>query len=188
MEKICPVCGRTFKVCPVEAQRERHCSYACRHNVAARFWAKVDKSGECWLWTGRKDDGGYGRFTFNGKERLAHRVSYELTHGPIPEGQDIRHLECDTPACVRPDHLKPGSHLQNMQDMYSKGRREAVRGENHGNAKLTWAEVQEIRQKYQPRIYGCSQLGKEYGVHPALIHRIVKNKAWRDETAAATGA
>jgi hypothetical protein len=99
--------------------------------LADRFWEKVDKTNYCWLWTGAKQKGGYGLIMVDGKVELAHRVSYRLNVGPIPKGKAIRHVVCDNPPCVRPDHTAPGSHQQNMNDMYAKGRRKAVRGKKH---------------------------------------------------------
>lgn len=75
----------------------------------------------CWLWTGYCNSDGYGRTTINGKVIGAHRLSYRLFCGEIPLGAEIMH-KCDTPACVNPDHLKAGSHLENMTDSYRKGR------------------------------------------------------------------
>jgi hypothetical protein len=74
-----------------------------------RFWARVEKTDGCWLWTGYRDRSGYG---FAGR-RLAHRVAYEWTKGPIPTGLDLDHL-CRTPACVNPDHLEPVPHRVNI--------------------------------------------------------------------------
>lgn len=79
-----------------------------------RFMAKVDRSGECWLWTGfvmKKE--GYGRFGVEGRKvALAHRWSYEHFVGPIPEGLELDHL-CRVRRCVRPDHLEPVTHREN---------------------------------------------------------------------------
>lgn len=73
-----------------------------------RFWSKVDKSGSCWLWTAYRDKDGYGRCRFLGKgdrQRMAHRISFELAGGVLVDGMTIDHT-CNTPACVNPDHLK----------------------------------------------------------------------------------
>ena len=80
----------------------------------ALFWAKVDKSGDCWLWMAAKDEKGYGRFTpAPGKGMAAHRWIYERTVGPIPVGYTIDHL-CRVHGCVRPDHLEPVTRKENV--------------------------------------------------------------------------
>lgn len=87
-----------------------------------RFWRHVDKSGECWNWKGALGRGGYGQFAPTATTHaLAHRYSYELHVGPIPAGHVICH-RCDNPGCVRPDHLFLGTQLDNVRDMFSKGR------------------------------------------------------------------
>lgn len=90
-----------------------------------RFWPKVRKTDTCWWWTagGDKADG-YGRIRAGGRGTptlLAHRAAWEITFGPIPDGLEVCHT-CDTPRCVRPDHLFLGTSLQNNQDMVAKGR------------------------------------------------------------------
>lgn len=72
-----------------------------------RFWLRVVKTPECWLWTGQLDIGRYGVFTWEGrKPRKAHRIAYELLIGPIPFGLQLDHL-CRNRACVNPEHLEP---------------------------------------------------------------------------------
>lgn len=80
--------------------------------VEQRFWAKVDKSGDCWLWMAGKRNG-YGRFWVNGKILSAHRLAYELSGEKIPTGMDLDHL-CRTTDCVRPAHLEPVTHRENI--------------------------------------------------------------------------
>jgi hypothetical protein len=79
-----------------------------------RFWTKVDKSGDCWLWTAATNGAGYGILTMSrdGSKVLAHRWSYEHHNGPIPEGLVIDHL-CRVPLCVRPDHLEAVTQAEN---------------------------------------------------------------------------
>lgn len=84
-----------------------------------RFWAKVDKSGDCWVWTAALVDG-YGTIKVDGKMIRAHRLSYEMAFGPIPAGAQINH-RCGNRACVRPDHLYAGTHSMNMLDSVGHG-------------------------------------------------------------------
>jgi hypothetical protein len=86
-----------------------------------RFWRNVDKTGECWTWTGGRAIDGYGSFYADGAGIAAHRFSYQLHNGPIPAGLVICH-RCDNPPCVRPDHLFLGTQLDNVRDMFSKDR------------------------------------------------------------------
>lgn len=87
--------------------------------LATRFWRKVRISGDCWIWSGSRTKTGYG--LFDTPTRLAHRISYELTTGPIPDGLAILH-KCDNPSCVRPDHLWAGTLSENQKDSKRKGR------------------------------------------------------------------
>lgn len=86
--------------------------------LADRFWSKVDKSGECWIWTASLTSTGYGQFSRS--RRLgpegAHRVSYRLTYGSIPEGKHLDH-RCHNTLCVRPDHLRPVTPKQNLENL-----------------------------------------------------------------------
>lgn len=82
-------------------------------------WVVADNG--CWLWTGTMQNAGYGEVIVNGNRRLAHRVIYELHHGPIASGLVVRH-RCDTPACVNPDHLLSGTQADNIHDMHARGR------------------------------------------------------------------
>ncbi|NUQ92859.1 MAG: HNH endonuclease [Gemmatimonadaceae bacterium] len=90
--------------------------------VATRFWQKVEKTETCWLWTGaRYSATRYGQVILPGRVvRGAHRVAWELTHGPIPDGLFVCH-RCDNKQCVRPDHLFLGTPKDNTHDMIAKG-------------------------------------------------------------------
>lgn len=79
---------------------------------AARFWAKVDKTESCWVWTACRNRDGYGRFHLAGRNVRAHRVAYELLKGPIPAGLTIDHL-CRVHDCVNPAHLEPVTNREN---------------------------------------------------------------------------
>lgn len=84
-----------------------------RGSVAGRFWSKVDKSGDCWLWTAFVHPLGYGLFKLDGRMQRAHRVSYEIVKGPIPQGLVLDHL-CRVKHCVNPDHLEAVTQQVNI--------------------------------------------------------------------------
>ena len=86
-----------------------------------RFWSKVLKTPTCWIWIATRNTTGYGQFSLFGKLVVAHRVSYELSKGPIPTGLRVLH-HCDNPPCVRPSHLWLGTQKMNMEDASSKDR------------------------------------------------------------------
>lgn len=119
--------AKTRGLCGMHYQRVRnHGSLDDpRPTLEARFWEKVDKTGDCWLWTKGCDSHGYGAFAVNQKNQMAHRVAYELTVGPIPEGKHLDHRchnESDCPGgkgcvhrrCVNPDHLEPIEPTENQ--------------------------------------------------------------------------
>jgi len=160
-----------------------------RPNTPEQFWKRVDKSGECWPWTGYKNQCGYGVTYKRNKHVLAHRLAWEIVHGAIPNGMQVLH-KCDNPRCCNPAHLFLGTHKDNMEDMTRKGRRvrgeqlrlsikNPPRGERCARTKLTSAQVLEIRRRYRPRVVSVSMLAKEFGINRSAIWKIVRGQRWR---------
>ena len=84
-------------------------------------YTKEDPKTGCLLWTGARDPGGYGRMGLPHTSRGAHRVTWEVAHGPIPDGMHVLHT-CDNPRCCNPEHLKLGTHAENMRDKAERRR------------------------------------------------------------------
>lgn len=151
--------------------------FMVRRSVDERFWAKVEKTVGCWLWSGAKTKAGYGQINVDGVPIYAHRLSWEMNHGrKIPHGMQVCH-RCDTPACVRPDHLQIWTQMDNVRDCINKGRARhpIMTGEQVGTSKLTADQVRQIREKY----HTAEMLAKEYGVSEGTIGFILKHKTWR---------
>ena len=107
----------------------------------------VTESG-CWEWTGRRNAGGRGVLGVRGRPVYAYRVAYEMWVGPIPEGMQINH-HCDNPGCINPNHLYPGTQLENVRDMHARGRASAppVRyGTDNNKAVLNPDRVRAMRE------------------------------------------
>lgn len=151
-----------------------------RSTLAERFWSKVRKTNGCWAWTGSKDKDGYGQIGKDGGHNghlQAHRVSWELHYGPIPAGLQVLH-HCDHPQCTNPRCLFLGTPADNARDKAQKGRAGAARGEKNPNAKITEAEVREIRRAYATGKHTQEVLGLLFGVSQTRINDIVRGKGW----------
>lgn len=133
----------------------------------------------CILWTKSLNSDGYGREYLGGKYRTCHRLAYEKAYGIIPKGMCVLH-KCDVRNCVNPEHLFLGTHTDNMRDMCTKGRGVYLKGEAHGMAKLTWAQVNIIR-RYYVEVKGVTyaQLARKFGLSIAQIGNIILNLSWK---------
>lgn len=139
------------------------------------FWNHVRKTPTCWLWIGTCFTDGYGAFYRGGQARRAHRESYAMAYGSVPKGMLICHT-CDTPSCVRPTHLWPGTPKANLEDMVAKGR--SLVGERNHFARLTADDVRQIRSLYRPGVVTMEQVGSQFGVTRKMVHAIVRRYAW----------
>jgi predicted DNA-binding protein (UPF0251 family) len=174
-----------------------------------RFWSKVDKSGDCWLWTAYRGPLGYGRFALNGHDTTAHRAAWLLSGRILLPGQVLRHYVCDNPPCVRPDHMLPGTDADNVADMVAKGRQVsgerrralgrqyAARGDRHASrlhpelvkrgeqltqSKLTEDDVRAIRVRFAAGGVSQAALAAEYGINQGTIWPLLRGRTWRHVT------
>jgi hypothetical protein len=151
----------------------------------ARFWALVDRSGECWLWLGsqvkapRSKSAGYGLFVRGGRRGhvLAHKYALELKLGrSLGLGMKALHT-CDNPPCARPDHLFEGTQADNIADMVAKGRARGAPGESNASAKLTEADVVVIRA-LRDRETAVS-IARRYGVSAGAVGHVLRGRNWQ---------
>lgn len=148
--------------------------------LAERFWSHVQKTDGCWLWIGTKTHG-YGTMMVSvmatdgrpaWRGERAPRISFELAYGPIPPGQHVLH-QCDTPACVRPDHLRLGTARDNALDKEARGRG------GHRPLKLTEATVVAIRSEYAKGIRSQSAIAKSHMLSHETIRAILYGQMWK---------
>jgi hypothetical protein len=224
-ELICRRCGRTkpADAFSIKLSSSTGYSHACREcmklyrrgvfkgnplprlrrSVETRFWGKVNKTEGCWLWTAGKALTGYGKFYYGGKAlnklALAHRFSYELAYGPIPDGLLVCH-RCDVRLCVRPEHLFLGTHAENMADMARKGRAASNRYRELFNKfptmhnetfvppsnksrpkpkKLCENDVLLMRAMFASGRFNCKELGKLFGISRSSAWEAVTGKSWK---------
>jgi len=146
--------------------------------LSLRFWSKVaiGAEQECWEWQGLRGRGGYGQFKLTRPRETirAHRLAWEIVHGPIPNGTCVCH-KCDNPSCVNPNHLFLGTHQDNMVDAARKGRK---KGTWNGRAILTDTNVIDIRARYEGGNITHKELAAEYCVHPSTISAVINRRNW----------
>jgi hypothetical protein len=183
----CMHCRTPMHVAIFNMATKKFCSFACRDHIPAkeRLYLRIRKTNnkdDCWEWIGIRDRDGYGTFSFrteSGKrEQRAHRVSWILEHGEIPDGLWVLH-DCDNPPCCNPNHLMLGDNDLNSKHRTERGRNNPPRGERAAAAKLTTSQVIEIRRRAELGPLGIQRrLAKEFGVGYKAISKIVTGIRW----------
>ena len=151
--------------------------WKCLSHISARI--RVSETG-CWEWQGSCGQNGYATITYQNESWYVHRMAYELYKGPIPPGVCVCH-HCDNRKCVNPAHLWVGTKAENNADMFKKGRGRSfglVRGEDCPNAKLTWADVDEIRRIGKCGAATQRTLAHQFGVSHSTIGNVLREKTW----------
>jgi len=187
----CPQCSEMFRaegrhIRRLKSHQRACCSQPCgarfRNGMTSvdRLNSRLDKSGECWLWTGSKIWNGYGMIRHEGKRLLAHRAAWIAAYGEIPDGLMVLH-RCDVRSCCNPSHLFLGTHDDNMKDMIKKGRAVILRGEKCGSSKLKEGDVRKIRSmaaEGKP----TREISIAFKVSKNTVTRIVSRWAWKHVT------
>jgi hypothetical protein len=168
---------RSFNTISCQAQRFGICRTGkwCRQKLEDRFknFVMPEPNSGCWLWMGGENRQGYGQIgNGNGKDVRAHRVSWEIHYGPIPDGLDVLH-KCDNPPCVNPQHLFLGTPQDNMDDCCKKKRQ--AYGSRNFKAKLADADVIKIRQDTR----FAKEIAISFGVSTNTIDSIRENRTWK---------
>jgi len=138
-------------------------------STEGRFFKRVTKTEGCWKWQGRKNTKGYGHLSIRGRVKTiaAHRLSYQIHVGPVPDGMFILH-KCDNPGCVNPAHLFLGTNADNMADMVSKGRQTSI---------LKAEDIPKIRAMAANKTTQA-EIAAHFGVKRANISAVITGRTW----------
>lgn len=178
----CAQCGEPFRPhqSAWSAGVARFCGLACRgaskrFDVDRDFWPRVDKSGDCWLWTGSPNKTtGYGKIKVNGVTILVHAFAYALQYGELPDGHIVRH-GCDVKMCVR--HLISGTYVDNMRDAIERDR--LSYGERRYNAKLSDETVRIARAAFDNDEAQIGDLARRFRVNHKTMAMVVRRESWK---------
>tara|TARA_R110000751_G_C13691239_1_gene472360 strand:- start:309 stop:848 length:540 start_codon:yes stop_codon:yes gene_type:complete len=175
-QKFCEFCGDGFVS---ERKVQRFCGYSCARRFQHapfedRLLAGFERGPGCWLWNKARITKGYGHLRRDGTMVLAHRAMFEMFVGPIPDGMFVLH-KCDNPPCVNPEHLFLGTQKENMADKIAKGRGNHAKGEANSSAKLTEAQVLEIRSATEIH----REIGVLFGVAQQTVSNIKNRRTWQ---------
>lgn len=194
-EKVCKVCGSKYTrrrdsgklTCLRQWEKSTVCGMNCSRQLAreavkrkwdippeVRFWEKVDVEDrnlsidKCWEWKGSRTETNYGQFRSMGTTVLAHRFSYELHKGKIPEGLFVRH-HCDNPPCVNPNHLEVGTARDNNDDKKKRGR------SRNGKRTRDWVVIEVYKAEGS-----CSKIAKKFGMSKEVVRKIKRKLNFKD--------
>lgn len=164
-------------------------------DLLKRFYdkTKLDETTGCLLWTGIKNPTGYGRMVINGEWFRAHRLSYMIHYGSIPDGMCVLH-SCDTPSCVSKNHISIGTHAENMRQRHERGRYEycyngnhylqkdssSVQGSKNKRAVITEEIAFQILEDFrQKKFKSKAALSRAYGVSATVVKTLLCGKTWK---------
>lgn len=153
--------------------------------IVTRFLSMADikdfNHEECWQWKGPFNSNGYGRFSVESKNVLAHRFSFEMFYREIPNGMNVCH-KCDQRNCINPNHLWLGTQSENLKDAAKKGRmfKPNTKAHRNGNTTLTWDKVKAIRSMHENGLEKY-KIAKIFDVSPSTIGNITNNETWKVE-------
>lgn len=175
-DKNCKQCGNTFKT---TGPNQYYCSPICQFYGTG--YTKDSKG--CHIWNGSYRSDGYTQLTFRSKNYKAYRLSCEMAHGPAPTPLENNVLHaCDNPSCVNPDHLRWGTHQENMDDRKKRNRENRqtkLKGTQIPSSKLDIIQVKEIKKKLEKCYHGMiKDLSKQYNVSTTTIHYIKTGVTW----------
>ena len=182
----CTICKKEIKHNQTTCSRKCSSILACQVKVkkyektyAERFWQRVNvvQKEQCWEWQAGKTSEGYGTLKHRGRALLAHRESFRLFYGGLHDDICVLHV-CDNPPCVNPYHLFTGTRYDNNRDRVEKGRQPKHNGSKNPNSKLTFSEIEKIRELYSTGLYKQKDLANMFGVNQPHISRIIRRKAW----------
>lgn len=143
-----------------------------------RIWGQIDVRGpnECWPWIGKPHKSGYGHMLAFGKVQYAHRIVFILTHGDVSDDLMVLH-NCDNRLCCNPNHLRLGTHQDNMDDMKTRdGRKRKGVGNKNCLGKITQEDADGIRSMWKAGGATQRQIADVYGITENYVCQIVGNR------------
>lgn len=146
-------------------------------DMKLKLHGKIQNANGCWEWKGFRLKTGYGKFSYKRKSYLAHRISWYLFNGPIPDYLCVCH-KCDNPPCINPEHLFLGTQVDNIQDMIKKNRRD-FKGENAPYRKLSSNQVLKIRELIQNGVKQ-KEICRIFDITQGHVASIKYRRCWKE--------